>query len=205
VQLGNFTGPVERIRIHSNGRADCDKVGVTYENGDTQEVFSGVILDGQDQTITFPDQSRRVQAVSLNCRAEHEDGARLAVAADMPAFTPAGSYSRAVTPAGDLVLLASRDFGDLDQRTLMLGDSEPRAVRDIVLEPVGADARCRNVSARFDDGTTARAVPNGGDNLYEGRMYHAYIGSGNRDLSSINLTCEAENGDYVKINIYAAG
>jgi hypothetical protein len=209
VQLGGFTGRVEQIRINAAGRADCDDVRVTYENGDTQDVFSGTIPGGQDQLITFPDQSRRVEAVSLNCRAEREDGAHIAVSADIPAFRATDDHppphTSSYTPARDLVLLASRDFGDLDQRTLMLNSSEPRAIDEIALQPVGADARCRNVRALFDDGTTSRTVPNDGDDLQEGHIYSAFVGGGDRDLNGIDLTCEAANGDHVQIKVYAVG
>jgi hypothetical protein len=103
------------------------------------------------------------------------------------------------------MLLASRDFGDLGQRTLMLGETEPRSVQAIALQPVGADARCSSVRAMFDDGTVSRVTPNDGNDLYEGHIYKAYVGGNNRDLSSVNLTCEATNGDHVKINVYAVG
>jgi hypothetical protein len=207
VQLGGFKGPVERIRFHSDGRADCDNIRVRYDNGDTREVFSGALYDGQDQTITFPDQSSLVNAVSFSCRATHEGGAQIAVAADMPAFeTSSRSMDdyRAI-PTADVMLLASRDFGDLGQRTLMLGGAGPRSVRAIALEPIGADARCSSVRAMFDDGTSTRVTPNDGNDLYEGRTYRAYVGGAHRDLNSVNLTCEAANGDHVKINVYAVG
>ncbi len=208
VQLGEFNGPVERIRFHSDGRADCDNIRVRYDNGDTREVFSGALFDGQDQTIAFPDRSSLVNEVSFSCRAAHEGGAQIAVSADMPAFDTSthaiGDYT-AASPAGVVMLLASRDFGDLGQRTLMLGATEPRSVRAIALEPVGADARCSSVRAMFDDGTTIRATPNDGGNLYEGHIYKAYVDGRNRDLSGVNLTCEAANGDHVKINVYAVG
>lgn len=207
VQLGEFNRPVERIRFRSDGRADCDHIRVRYDNGDTREVFSGTLYDGQDQTIAFPDQSSLVNEVSFSCRAAHEGGAQIAVSADMPAFdTRAIGDDRAATaPAGEVMLLASRDFGDLGQRTLMLGATEPWSVRAIALEPVGADARCTSVRAMFDDGSTIRATPNEGGNLYEGHIYKAYVDGRNRDLSSVNLTCEAANGDHVKINVYAVG
>jgi hypothetical protein len=204
-QMGSFTGPVDRIRFHSSGRSDCENIRVTYSNGDTQEVFSGTILDGQDQTITFPDRSRRVESVSLNCRAAHDDGARIAVAADTSAFPARDIYPPSAASAGDLELLASRDFGVLNQRSLMLANSDPRSVEEIALEPVGADARCRNVRAVFDDGTSTRSVPNDGENLREGQIYRSYVGGGTRALDSIDLTCEAANGDHVKINVYAVG
>ena len=211
VQLGGFRGPVERIRFHSDGRADCDNIRVRYDNGETREVYSGTLYDGQDQTITFPDRSSLVNAVSFSCRAARDDGAQIAVAADMPDFeTPARAIDnyavddyRAV-PASSVTLLASRDFGDLDQRTLMLGGPQPRPVRAIALEPIGADARCSSVQATFDDGSSTRVAPNDGNDLYEGHTYRAYVGA-HRDLNSVNLTCEAANGDHVKINVYAVG
>ena len=207
VQLGGFRGPVERIRFHSDGRADCDNIRVRYDNGETREVYSGALYDGQDQTITFPDRSSLVNAISFSCRATREDGAQIAVAADMPAFetaSPAIMDDYRAFPAGDVMLLASRDFGDLGQRTLMLGGTGPRPVRAIALEPIGADARCSSVRAMFDDGSSTRVTPNGGNDLYEGHTYRAYVGA-HRDLNSVNLTCEAANGDHVKINVYAIG
>src|SRR5579863_5874120 len=154
----------------------------------TREVYSGALYDGQDQTITFPDRSSLVNAISFSCRAAHEGGAQIAVAADMPAFeTPARTFDDyRAPPASDVMLLASRDFGVPGQRTLMLGGTEPRAVRAIALEPVGADARCTSVRAQFDDGSSSRVIPNGGNELYEGHMYRAYVDTGSRDLSSVN-------------------
>jgi len=191
VQLSGFTGPVEQIGLHATGRSDCDDVRVTYENGDTQQVFAGTILNGQDQLITFPDQSRTVRAVSLNCRAANDIDAHIAVAADIPEFRPGASFAPAAAygpaPDRDAVLLASRDFGDLNQRSLMLNSDEPRSVQEIALEPVGADARCLNVSALFDDGTTSSAIPNDGDDLRQGHMYRAYVGGGSRDQYQSHL------------------
>jgi hypothetical protein len=207
VQLAGFAGPVEQLRIRAEGGADCDDVRVTYENGQTQPVFSGTIPDGQDQLVTFPDQTRRVEAVSLHCRAERDDGAHIAVAADMPEFRGRDAYPSRFTAqpstSGDLSLLASRDFGELDQRSLMLYRASP--INEIALEPVGADARCHSVRAAFDDGSTRTTIPNDGDNLEEGRIYHAFVGGNDRRLDSLDLTCEAANGDHVQINVYAVG
>jgi hypothetical protein len=203
VQLAGFQGPVDRLRLHADGRADCDQIRVRYDNGVTREVYSGALYDGQDQTITFPDRAPLVSAVSFRCRAAHDDGAEIAVAADMTPVALRDEYPAPVT--GEATLLASRDFGVPGQRTLMLDDSAPRPVQAIALEPVGADARCTRVRATFDDGTTSMVTPNDGDELYEGRLYKAYVGSGYSDLSSINLTCEAANSDHVKINVYAVG
>ncbi|MES2253672.1 MAG: hypothetical protein V4559_01380 [Pseudomonadota bacterium] len=205
VQLGGFQGPVDRLRIHADGRADCDEIRVRYDNGVTREVYSGALYDGQDQTITFPGRSNLVSAVSFSCRAAHDDGAEIAVAADTPAFEAPARYDEPVLPAGEPMLIASRDFGVPGQRTLMLGDTAPRSVQAIALEPVGADARCSSIRATFDDGTTSLAMPNDGDDLYEGRLYKAYVGGRHHDLNSINLTCQAANSDHVKINVYAVG
>jgi hypothetical protein len=211
VQLGGFSGPVERIRIRSHGRSDCEMVGVKYANGVKQEVFSGTLFDRQDQTINFPG-APKISGVALECRAADGDGSRITVAADtehgVVFFQPSdfgyqtrefGQFSR----SSDLTPLASRDFGFLNQRSLMLNDSEPRSTREIALQPVGANARCRNVEATFDDGITTSIVPNDGDELLNGRIYRFRVARQDHDLDSINLTCQAENGDHVKINVYA--
>jgi hypothetical protein len=208
VQLGGFTGPVERIRFRSDGRAQCDNIRVRYDNGATREVFSGALYDGQDQTIAFPFRSGLVSAVSFSCRASGEGGAQIAVSADMPGLAtpvPVDDFRAAYVPAGEVMLLASRDFGDLDQRTLMLDQAEPWSVRAIALQPVGADARCTSVRAMFADGTASRVTPNNGGELYEGHIYKAYVDGADRDLSGVNLACEAANGEHVKINVYAVG
>jgi hypothetical protein len=206
IQVDGFTGPVERIRLHADGRADCDTVRVQYNNGESQQVFSGALYDGQDQTISFPEGARPVNALSLNCRATSDEGSHIAVAADVPAFgrVPQAAYSYGSTaPQHDVTLLASRDFGDLNQRSLMLGDTG--AVQAIALQPIGADARCSRIRATFDDGSTSQTIPNGGGALHEGHIYNAHVSSEGRDLNSLDLTCEAANGDQVKINVYAVG
>jgi hypothetical protein len=78
-----FDGPVERLSfLPSNDAVDCDHITVNYRDGTSHDVFSGVLLAQQRETISFPgDQDRRLASVDFSCRAENVDGARIALAA----------------------------------------------------------------------------------------------------------------------------
>ncbi|MGH6827869.1 MAG: hypothetical protein ACRELF_24110 [Gemmataceae bacterium] len=77
-----FDGPVDRLSfLPANDAVDCDHITVNYMDGTSHDVFSGRLLEGQRETITFPDPDSRIASVNFACRAEHRDGARIAISA----------------------------------------------------------------------------------------------------------------------------
>ncbi len=77
-----FEGPVERLRfIADNDTVDCEHIIVTYRDGTSHDVFSGTLVKGGTETITFPEGDSRIRTVDFACKAENIDGARVAISA----------------------------------------------------------------------------------------------------------------------------
>ncbi len=80
VSWQHFEGPVIRLRMVAEGDTiDCDHVAVTYHDGTTHNVFSGVMTRDSIETITFPEGDSRIDFVDFACKAETVDGARIAL------------------------------------------------------------------------------------------------------------------------------
>ena len=77
-----FDGPVERLSfVPDNDAVDCDHITINYRDGTSHDVFSGVLLKGQRQTITFPESDSRLRSVDFACKARSFDGARISLSA----------------------------------------------------------------------------------------------------------------------------
>ncbi len=82
VSWEHFEGPVERLQFVAQGDTlDCSHISVTYRDGTTHKVFSGVIPKDSTETITFPEGDSRMRHVDFACKAQSVDGARLALSA----------------------------------------------------------------------------------------------------------------------------
>ena len=83
VSWTRFDGPVDRLSfLPANDAVDCDHITVNYLDGTSHDVFSGVLLRDQRETISFPgNQDSRLASVEFSCRAENRDGARIALSA----------------------------------------------------------------------------------------------------------------------------
>lgn len=195
-QLNAVPTPVDRLRFRADSDVKCNRIRAVYDNGYSQELFSGTLFRDRDQTVYFPEGARRVDHVSLTCRSQDGDDARVAMYADDTGYHPA-----AVTiDNGDLAPLASRQFGYTARRSIMMNG---RRVDSVAIEPIGADARCSRAAATYDDGRVNAVTPNNGDLLRAGRIYRLGIADRYRDLNSVDLTCRAAGSDNVTINVLA--
>src|SRR3954464_6090825 len=79
VSWEHFEGPVEKLQFVAQGDTlDCAHISVTYRDGTTHEVFSGIIPKDSTETITFPEGDSRMRHVDFACKAQNVDVARLA-------------------------------------------------------------------------------------------------------------------------------
>jgi hypothetical protein len=82
VRWSQFEGEVARLRfMPQNDTVDCDHIDVTYRDGTTHEVFSGVLVRDSIETVTFPEGDSRIAHVDFSCKAQARDGARIAISA----------------------------------------------------------------------------------------------------------------------------
>jgi hypothetical protein len=82
VRWNQFEGEVARLRfMPQNDTVDCDHIDVTYRDGTTHEVFSGILVKDSIETVTFPEGDSRIAHVDFSCKAQARDGARIAISA----------------------------------------------------------------------------------------------------------------------------
>ncbi|HWY63773.1 MAG TPA: hypothetical protein VNX61_01080 [Rhizomicrobium sp.] len=82
VSWEHFEGAVERLQFVAEGdTVSCAHISVTYADGTTHEVFSGILPKDSIETVTFPEGDSRMRHVDFACKAENIDGARLRLSA----------------------------------------------------------------------------------------------------------------------------
>jgi len=89
VSWEHFEGPVEKLQFVAQGDTlDCAHISVTYRDGTTHEVFSGILPKDSTETITFPEGDSRMRHVDFACKAQNVDGARVALSAVSEGWDP---------------------------------------------------------------------------------------------------------------------
>ena len=82
VSWEHFEGAVERLQFVAQGDTiDCAHISVTYRDGTTHTVFSGILPKDSIETVTFPEGDSRMRHVDFACKAQSVDGARVALSA----------------------------------------------------------------------------------------------------------------------------
>ena len=82
VSWEHFEGAVERLQFVAEGdTVDCAHISVTYRDGTTHTVFSGILPKDSTETVTFPEGDSRMRHVDFACKAQSVDGARIALSA----------------------------------------------------------------------------------------------------------------------------
>src|SRR5882757_6289702 len=87
VSWQHFEGAVERLQFVAEGDTlDCAHISVTYRDGTTHTVFSGIMPKGSIETVTFPEGDSRMRHVDFACKAREVDGARITLSAISEGF-----------------------------------------------------------------------------------------------------------------------
>jgi hypothetical protein len=82
VSWSRFDGPVLRLQfVADNDTVDCEHIIVTYHDGTSHDVFSGIMPKNSTETVTFPEGDSRIRNVDFACKAESRDGARITISA----------------------------------------------------------------------------------------------------------------------------
>ena len=85
----HFEGAVERLQFVAQGDTiDCAHISVTYRDGTTHTVFSGLLPKDSTETITFPEGDSRMKHVDFACKARTVDGARVVLSAISEGWDP---------------------------------------------------------------------------------------------------------------------
>ena len=69
VAYGRFGGRVERLSfIARNSNVRCNNITATFGNGQTRELYRGMLPRGREVTVDIPGQARQVRRIDFDCR-----------------------------------------------------------------------------------------------------------------------------------------
>ena len=92
--------------------------------------------------------------------------------------------------------------GRVDRETTFAGFAG-RNVERLAVRAVNDDARCSRVSATFSNGMTRNLNIGEGNLLREDRVYPLDLPGQSRDVTRVDMTCHAENGRQVTMQVMA--
>ncbi|MEP6830384.1 MAG: hypothetical protein ABI963_08600 [Rhizomicrobium sp.] len=214
VRLG---GAVEKLQLRAEGDdVFCRSVRATFGNGQTREIFRGPLRRGDATDVDMPGDRRNLRNLSFQCGPQHRGDASIRVVADVGRYRDEWRrnpdfdrvWARTFNWGSDLVnnwkFLGSEDFRGRGDTENHFAGWRGRNIDALALKPVGADARCTQVAARFRNGRMQPLDVNRGDVLRENQYYKLDVPGNRRDLESISLNCRPMNGRQVTMQIFTS-
>ena len=92
--------------------------------------------------------------------------------------------------------------GRVDRETTFAGFAG-RNVERLAVRAVNDDARCSRITATFANGQRQNLNIGEGNLLREDRVYQLDLPGGSRDVMRVDMTCHAENGRQVTMQVMA--
>lgn len=217
VAYGNFGGPATALQLTARGSdVNCKYVRVTLGNGDTSNVYKGMLRQGVGVRVDLPGNIRNISKLAFECRSYTRGGARVDIAADVDAYRAqwarnpiwAKLWANLTPPpppsgnAGGWVPIGTERFvGPRDVSTAFTGWGGHRASR-IALKPVDANAQCRRISATFASGATQDLDLNRGGVAVRGQLYKIDLPGNVRNIMKLSMVCHAIGAPAVTIQIF---
>lgn len=220
-----FGGRMEGLRLTAD-RSDvlCQRIRVNYADGSREEVFTGALREDRPVNVDLRGGARRVNSIDFRCRSDEFRGGKIYIMAEV------GRYRDEWRSSPDWVRLWAGILGGLDTRDrgdrwddrhndwVTLGresfdgrrDTETsytnwrgRSVDRIALRPVDNDARCSRITVQFGRGRARDIAIDPRERLRQGQVKVLDLPGGDRNIRALNLSCRADRGRHVTIEILA--
>ena len=213
----NFGGSVERLRFTARGGdVQCRYIRATFANGNTRDLLSGRLSQGDSRAVDLPGNGRNVKRIDFMCHAFSKAGAKLQIEADIGQYKnewqrgPQWSYwSHIFTNWGQMVDNATSywvpvgnvTFNGPNDKDNAFGGFASRSITALAFRPVNGSAICADANIRFANGANVHASINGGGVLNAGQTYRVDLPGNQRNVTNIVLRCRALGQNSVTINI----
>jgi hypothetical protein len=230
-QYGNFGGRVESLSLVArNADVRCRDVTATFNNGNSQQIFRGMLPRGRNVEVTLPN-GRLIRRLDFNCRVMDRDRATVDIAAEVGRYQAEWRQSpdwdrmwsrmfpwandrndrfgndRYVTGRLDTsgwITLGSEQFNGRNDHEMTFGGWRARDVSSIALRPLNDDARCTDVKATFANGETRDLNIDGRNILRRDQVNTIDLPGDRRNVQRIDMTCHAEHGGMVTMQVLAS-
>src|SRR5258706_13068768 len=102
------------------------------------------------------------------------------------------------------ITLGSEEFNGRNDHEMTFGGWRARDVSSIALRPMNDDARCTNIRATFANGETRDLNIGEGTVLRQNRVNTIDLPGDRRNVQRIDMTCHAEHGGMVTMQVLAS-
>jgi len=198
--FGNFGGTAERLRLRADRNGvQCRSIDVTFANGRTRTVYTGILREDRPTVIDLPGNERSIRNITFRCRSLGRTSAVVSIAADIdaqsrrawrdnPLFNGRPGFGRDIVTS-----LGSETFGPRTERETVVTRSNGQRIQAIGLKAANGMAVCRRVVAEFANGARlALSAQNGPSTLRQGQTVWFDLPGDNRNVRSLSLACEAQ-------------
>jgi hypothetical protein len=207
-------------------------VSATFGNGNTRQIYHGLLPSGRNVTLDLPGDARMVRRIDFDCRSMSRQGARVDISADVGRFQAEWRrspdwdrmWSRIFPWANDRdndrfgrdryitgrldtsgwFPVATERFQGFNDHQMTFTGWRGRNLDSIAFRPLNDDARCRNVTVTFEDGSRNTLNLDNGDLLREDRITMVDLPGNRRDVMRIDMNCHAEHGNMVTMEVLAS-
>ena len=234
VQYGNFGGRVEALSLQArDSDVMCRNVTATFGNGRTRDIYHGVLPRGRNVSVDLPGEARIVRRIDFDCRSMQRPTGRIEISADVGRYQAEWRrspdwermWSRMFPWANDRdrdrrfdndryitgqldtsgwIPVATERFDGRYDREMTFTGWRGRNLDTIAFRPLNDDARCRNVTVTFADGSRNTLNLDNGDLLREDRITTVDLPGYRRDVTRIDMSCHAEHGNMVTMQVLAS-
>jgi hypothetical protein len=230
----NFGGPVEKLRLTAmGGDVQCRNIRITYGNGDSDQLFTGILHQGRPYDFDMPGvRGRQVRGMAFACHAFVRAGSRIRIDADVGRYRDqwrqspewARTWARMMHWANNGGggngggYSNGNDNGWRPDRWTLIGTSRfdgPNDrdnggvgasgfhVTEIGLRAMSGDAVCDRMNVRFANGQMRAFAPNDGNPMHQGQLYRVDLPGGYSTVTNLALRCRALGKYSVSVSIYA--
>lgn len=213
----DFGGPVTRLQFTARGGdVQCRSITTTFANGNTRQIFSGRLAQGQARAVDLPGDARNVRHIQFTCHAFSKGGAKIQIGADIGQYRndwmkgPQWAYwsryftdwQRAIDNSTSYwVQIGSVRFQGLNDRDNAFGGFAGRSITTLGFRPLDGAAICGRTTVTFGNGTKMNVVVNGGRPMAQGQMYRVDLPGNQRNVTNVVMRCHALGNYSVTINI----
>lgn len=190
-------GRYTRLKIKANNNsATCRFIRAHFANGNTRDIFSGNLREGNHIQVDLPGAERNITRLTFRCRSTGGGNTRIGIS---------GYGERGASGGGtDWELIGYEVFnawlgGDREQQFTRFAGSIDR----LGFRATDDDAFCRRITIHYGNGRTRNVTVGDGGFMREDRTYSVDLNGGERNVRKVVMVCRPQTRSRVTIGIYS--
>ncbi|HRE59652.1 MAG TPA: hypothetical protein PL096_00965 [Micropepsaceae bacterium] len=191
-------GRYSRIKIKANNHsATCRFIRAHFANGNTRDIFSGNLREGNHIQVDLPGAERNITRLTFRCRSTGNGRTRIGISGWGDLRSGGGGGG------ANWELIGYETFhswfgGDREQQFTRFAGSMDR----LGFRATDDDAFCRRITIHYGNGRTRNVTVGDGGYMREDRTYSVDLHGSERNVRKVVMVCRPQSRSFVTIGIY---